>query len=54
MLCQCLEVLEENEEVILKHFMEEATPQHIEDIVCTQMAHYCEADEGADKERSEL
>lgn len=42
---QCLEVVEENDEAILKQFMADVTPSNIEEIICTDTAAYCgEAD----------
>lgn len=48
-------MLEENEDLILEQFMQEVIPKNIEDIVCTKMTNYCDADESGDsKQRSEL
>lgn len=52
---QCLEVLEENEDEILKQFMAEVTLKNIEEIICTKMGKYCRSDESGDgAQRSEL
>ncbi|KAJ6632815.1 Protein seele [Pseudolycoriella hygida] len=40
----CLEVLDENEDEILKNFMRETTADHIEEIICTKLAKYCVED----------
>lgn len=45
---QCLEVLEENEDIIMKEFTKEVTLDNIEDIVCTQTAQYCNEDDTED------
>lgn len=37
-----MEVLEENEDIIIKLFMDEETPTNVGDIVCTETAKYCD------------
>lgn len=45
---QCLEVLEDHEESILKVFMQEVQPKDIEYTVCTKKAKYCDDTETGD------
>lgn len=51
---QCLEVLEDNEDEILKQFMEEVIPENIDDVVCTKIGKYCDSEENENLNRSEL
>ncbi|XP_037028179.1 protein seele-like isoform X1 [Bradysia coprophila] len=49
----CLEVLEDNEDEILKQFMDEVTPENIDDVVCSKIAKYCEESKN-ESQRSDL
>lgn len=42
MIQQCLEILEDNEDAVLKEFMKETTPDDIDYQVCTVAAKYCD------------
>lgn len=55
-LWQCLEILEDHEEAILKEFMEEVHAKNVDEIVCTKTANYCDAEEADDDDynRDEL
>jgi len=52
----CLEILEDQEEAILKEFMEEVPAKNIDYIVCTKAANYCDAEDAEDDDynRDEL
>lgn len=39
---QCLEVLEDNEEAVLKEFMKEQTSKNIDIEICSIEANYCD------------
>lgn len=47
---QCLEILEENDDIILKEFMKEVTLENIDDIVCAQTAKYCDKKDKSDRD----
>jgi protein canopy 1/2 len=47
-LLQCLEVLEDREEAVLKLFMEPATPKDSDLKLCSQSANYCNETIGDD------